>query len=453
MYDPHIEYILENNVRQNFRLFKKCESSSMICNEVPIPAVKTKAVGKTARWGFPSKTFSCILRNMKIRPYIIVPNLIEQSTWGGNYIVQYKRIADPILLNKKIGQSYELYEFSRLSMNVTTKEHPSLELGNPQHPKKSHRIPQQDASFFISQLIKENPEHVLGKRYVKKFGSKIQTLIKFTQAKGNSYQMHVKRKSGNWLPKSESWYFFEPGIVTLGIKSNVAWDGYQALCEEINSRAEDLSHQVQRGNMPLEFARKHMQEYIAQQNPEQFVHVVKIKKNQAIDLSLCGIHHSWEEDDHVAPFGNILYEVQENVYDENSTIRCFDKGKIQDDGSIRALQIGDYFTYIDRDPWMNSPKNHRIKITILKKTASVLIKQIFTTDHYSMQEIEFKHSYVDKTNGSFHHLFVKDGSLQLIVDAIHLTVSKGFSVFVPANVTTYQLIADQRPATVLKTYL
>ncbi len=43
------------------------------------------------------------------RPYLILSKLVEQQTWGGSYIAQFKNIEDGELKAKKIGQSYELY--------------------------------------------------------------------------------------------------------------------------------------------------------------------------------------------------------------------------------------------------------------------------------------------------------------------------------------------------------
>ena len=56
---------------------------------------------------------------MKIQPYIVVPTLIEQPTWGGEYIGNLKGLAQENLGGKKIGQSYELFRDSNLSLKKT----------------------------------------------------------------------------------------------------------------------------------------------------------------------------------------------------------------------------------------------------------------------------------------------------------------------------------------------
>ena len=254
-----------------------------------------------------------------------------------------------------------------------------------------------------------------------------------------------------WLPKPESWYFFEPGIITLGVKNNINWNVYKQTCQKINQLAELLSYQVKSCQISLKMAKNQLHKFIRNNNPEQFVNLIKVSKNQSIDLSSCGIHHSWEENHQIIPNGNIVYEVQQNVYDSISTIRSFDKGKIKTDGSIRLLQIDDYFKYIDRSQVANKPQTHISKTKLINQGHNFSVKQVFLTTNYSMQEINFKHQYQDKTEESFHHLFIKKGQIQLAANGIRLNVSKGHSIFIPANTGNYQLSSLSK-SLILKTY-
>jgi hypothetical protein len=166
-----------------------------------------------------------------IQPYILIPNLIEQSTWGGSYICSKKRLNLPDIAIKKFGQSYELYEDSNVTMNFDTRHHPVIELGNSDNPKQYIRIGgTNDTVYALSDIIRQNPLQVLGISPLRKHGQTIQLLIKFTQAKSNSYQLHVKKEDPlyAWKPKPESWYFFEPGLVTLGIRNLDDVPAYQS---------------------------------------------------------------------------------------------------------------------------------------------------------------------------------------------------------------------------------
>ena len=329
---------------------------------------------------------------MTIKPHLIIPNLIKQPTWGGTYILEYKNFTNQALSNKRIGQSYELYESSNLSAKNTTGANPSVELSDPKNPTQVQVFYEDDEVISIDQLIKVDPVKVLGEKYTQKFGNRVKTLIKLNQAKGNSYQIHVKKPVGKWQPKPESWFFFENGLISLGIKKGANWDQYYQYCLEIDQLAQDLGQKVKNQELAIDTARKQLQVFITNHNPEQFINLLEIKKGQAIDLSGGGVHHSWEENDQICPRGNIVYEVQENAYDEVSTIRSFDKGKIKDDGSTRELQIEDYFEHVERSEKDNLPGNYVVEAEIVSQTDQSLVEQVFTTPRYAMQKVSFTDS-------------------------------------------------------------
>jgi len=54
------------------------------------------------------------------RAYLIIPKLIEQPTWGGRYIMKEKGWQKHPDAQRKIGQSYELYSGSYLSLATDT---------------------------------------------------------------------------------------------------------------------------------------------------------------------------------------------------------------------------------------------------------------------------------------------------------------------------------------------
>ncbi len=373
---------------------------------------------------------------MKIQPYIIIPNLIEQPTWGGNYIKDLKQLQLP----QKIGQSYELYEHTHLSSNTSTQDL-SVELGNPQSPQEAKLIGK-DSPIDISTITKEKLP-----------------LIKLTQAMSNSYQLHVQTptKDGQWFSKPESWYYLEPGIITLGAKSNVNWEEYKSACVAIDETAKTISQKIKSQNITLETGRKQLSELISKHHPRQFVNLVHVGKDQVVDLSPCGVHHSWEEDPAKYPLGNVLYEVQLNVYDPVATIRCFDQGKIKSDGSIRNIHIDDYFKYIDRSPVANNPHTYMKKPTLLKKTSLHTIKNLLSTPHYSLDKIIFRNKLQNKftiTTNSFHHLFVSSGNITVNWQNQNWTVTTGYSIFIPKDCGQYELHTYHcYQATVLKTYI
>lgn len=349
------------------------------------------------------------------KPYLIVPFLVEQPTWGGEYICEKKGwLHGKGLEGKKIGQSYELYGKSHLSRTIKSSDDPFFS------PLAQDTIP-------ISVFSEERPF----------------PLIKFTQAKGNSFQLHVRPgvKNSSWQPKAESWYYFEKGKITFGIKKGIQIEDYKKTCQEINNKMRELSALVTEMKIDLKSAKAKAQEFISSQNPWAYVNVHFTNKGDIVDLSGGGLHHSWEEDTVVCPMGNILYEIQQDVTDPISTIRSFDQGKFKEDGTIREIQIEDYFERVDLDEKRNT--------LILGREEK---GKLFDTPFYSLTLVAPTFNREMESTTSFHHLFVKEGGI-IITDKNknEIQVGRGHSCFVPQGVR--YSICPKIQSEVLLTYL
>lgn len=353
--------------------------------------------------------------NIQKKPYIIVPHLIEQSTWGGTYICEKKGWTEkPEIKGKKIGQSYELYNETKLALNLKTTSDPAF---GPSYSETA------DINLF---------------KEARPF-----PLIKFTQAKGNSFQLHIRpsQKDPHWQPKAESWYYFENGKITFGIKKGTNIEEYKKTCHAINEKMKELSSLVVGKKMDRETATREAKEYINKLNPWQYVNVHNTKTGDVVDLSGGGLHHSWEEDEVMCPLGNIVYEVQQDVMDPYCTIRSFDQGKLKEDGTIRTIQIDDYFKYVDLDEKRNT-------LNIERREDGVL----FDTPLYSLSSLNITKEMNMESKSSFHHLFVKEGEVT-IKDGMGnvISVGRGHSCFVPQGIV--YTIQASAPAELLLTYL
>lgn len=385
--------------------------------------------------------------------YRVIPTLIEQPTWGGTYIAHTKQLGDePVLRGKTLGQSYELYEHSMVYASAHFV--PAYLIGDPSSPQDA--VLHGDVeSIAIEDLLTENPENFLGKAAMK-LGNGMQVLIKLTQAMGNSFQLHVKPAAhqDSWDIKPESWYYLAPGVATIGVRKGVDWDAYQAACVSIDAEAQRLSRACVEDAMRVSDARKELADTIAAHDIYSYVNQVVVQAGQTIDLSTGGVHHSWEEDA-ACPEGNIVYEVQKNAYDPSSTIRSFDKGKIKEDGSIRTLQIDDYFAYVDRSEVANNPETHMREPERLYSDEHHTVSSVFDSDYYRMEVLELtgeaSSDYTNTTHDAcFHHLYAHGQAFTLKHADSSFTVPAGWSVIVPAVTGSYTLTGS---GSVFKTFV
>lgn len=389
------------------------------------------------------------------RPYLVIPKLIEQPTWGGQYIVATKgwdQRGD--LGSRKIGQSYELFSGSNLSL-LTSSESPAFEgeLTNRDavqiqtHPK---------GSIALADLLAFSPEQTLGKEIIARRGASLDMLIKFTQALGNSFQVHVKAGAEHpiWKPKPESWYYFEPGLITLGIKKDTDWNAYEKACKAITRQMNTLGAQVANGAITYEDAQVKIRALLKSYDPWQYVNTVPIAKDEVIDLSRGGIHHSWEEDRTHIPLGNVLYEIQSEAMDDVSTCRSFDKGKMEHDGKVRDVHTEDYFEIIDRSPDCNDPARYIRQPKVLEVTPEHQLEQLLDTPHYSLNKLTlraFPATYTEALD-QFRHLFIKSGKAEVSTGKHEIIVSVGHSCFIPAAAGKYTIRSLSDSTEVLISY-
>lgn len=356
------------------------------------------------------------------RPYLIIPDLIEQPTWGGHYILELKDWQDrPEFKNIKIGQSHELWGKSQLAVDIMDSSDPNF---GPETATLNH--------ISIQSILRE--------------GETMPLLIKMNQALGNSFQLHIRPDdySDKWLPKPESWYFLENGFISLGIKAGTSVEEYKKVCLDIYNYMQDLSSRILNGTLSLEEARQQAQTYIKEKNPWQFVNLYPTQKNDLIDLSMGAIHHSWEENQETAPLGNIVYEVQLDASDDAATIRSFDQGKIKDDGSIRKLDIEDYFEHLDTDPEHN-------KIEYMRRTKEG--EKLLSTRFYSVYLLEITEKKQLLTDGKFHHLYVRDGNITVSAGGTTVRVTRGHSCFIPSSCEEYVIETSIDKSVVLQTFV
>ncbi len=391
------------------------------------------------------------IKMIKRKPYLIIPKLIEQPTWGGSYIPLLKGYQElDFLKNKKIGQSYDLFGESKLATQISDSRNkrfiPELGFANKADIlQKFFFLTQHDDYEILSDLVNQHPDEMLGKPLYKRYG-KMPLLIKITQSAGNSFQLHIKpgEKRGKWTPKPESWYYLEDGFITFGIKDGCDLNQYKKTCLEVEKEMNSLSNMAVTGNISLEEARQKAKAFIQLHDPHEFVNLHHVHKHELVDLSLGGLHHSWEENRSICPLGNILYEIQLDVMDPRCTIRSFDQGKFNPDGTVRKIHIEDYFALLDTDPLHNDFQRMKLKRQD---------KRLLSTPHYNLDVLELSSKILEQTNNSFIHLYVREGSAEVSADEGSVVLTSGHSCFIPEFAGQYGIVPKTENTVILKTYI
>lgn len=377
----------------------------------------------------------------QVRPYIVVPVLIPQPTWGGSYIAEYKSLY-PFAGLPPIGQSFECFPDSPVSERTSTEHRPVYAVASSTDPATMKFSDESFGFHRLNDLIQENPKAWLGEAVHR--STKLGILIKLNQARGNSFQVHIPDGAslGKWQPKPESWFFLESGKVTLGLKdpSNEGLARYKKALEEYQSHVEMVSKQVQSGAIDMKAAREQLDYYIGKSGIYDFVHTLTLARNQVVNLAQGGIHHSWEADP-TLPHGNVVYEVQRNVYDPVATIRGFDKGNLLDDGTFRPVAIDDYIQALGLRP-QPDVQTLIAKGSVVAKTSTYTIRRLFETPEYQSFRMTTSDTIANawtETKGMFHHLMVIRGKIRLIAAKETLRVTTGHSIVIPASTGRYQI--------------
>ena len=363
-------------------------------------------------------------------PWQVQDELIEQPSWGGQYIIDLKGLTDdPQWQGKKVGQSYEMAKSAQLI-----------------DPENAQVRP-------LSELIQADPVGFLGQKVLEKHGPDLSLLIKLTQAKGNSFQVHLPegKTLGHWQPKPEAWFYLAPGLFTFGLKAGTDFEAYRRVLHTMDDEMGRLSREVQSGRFSVEEARAQGGQRIQVLDPFAYVNLVEAQTDDVIDLTAGGIHHSWEQDDARFPDGNLVYEVQIDVPDDKCSMRGFDKGKLLDDGGLRPTHVADYLATIEQDPAHNELSRHIRKPEIVQEGSGGKIESLFRTPYFNTDRLTVTAgaSLPQLLADGFHHLFVHAGTATLG----GRTLAQGRSYVLPATLGEYVLEASDKDVVLFKTYL
>lgn len=223
-------------------------------------------------------------------------------------------------------------------------------------------------------------------------------LIKFIDAQDNlSVQVHPDDdyaiKNANSLGKTEMWYIIDanPGAkLVYGLKEGVS--------------NKDFEQAIKDGTV------------------EEMLNYVSVKKGDVFFIP-AGLVHAIGS-------GILLAEIQQN---SNITYRVYDYNRIGKDGKPRELHVNDALNVI-----INRSEEEIDKIRFSKgKSDSTTLANcdFFKVDKYDVDgEIGF---FADEK--SFNSILCLEGDGFILCDGVKLSITKGDSYFVPANMGKYDI--------------
>lgn len=240
----------------------------------------------------------------------------------------------------------------------------------------------------LSEYIKNNEYNVLGKN-AEAF-DKFPILIKFIDAKeALSIQVHpddeYSLKYNGGYGKTEMWYILdceEDSFLYYGFKKEISKDKFKKSIED---------------NTVLDYLNK-----------------IKVKKGDVFFIEARTVHAIGK--------GIVICEIQQN---SNTTFRVYDYDRIDKDGNKRPLHIEQAITVAETKPAEN-----------YERTGNILAKcKYFTVEKVNVDDTV----QIGISDESFKSIIVIDGYAEISKDSDRMNITKGDSIFIPAQNEVYTL--------------
>lgn len=179
-------------------------------------------------------------------------------------------------------------------------------------------------------------------------------------------------------------------------------------------------------------SKEQFQEHIEKQTLLDVLQKVPVKKGDCFFIEAGTIH--------AIGAGIVICEIQQN---SNATYRVYDFGRLQSDGKPRPLHIEKA-----RDVANLEVKDIKNLTTQKQRTQSntLIQSKYFSCEHYNIDQT----ITLCTDHTSFHALTILDGSCSIKNATQTLSLVKGDTVFVPANMNEYQVVGT---CEFIKTYI
>lgn len=314
------------------------------------------------------------MKKTELYPLQFVPQY-KSRLWGGNnFNVLFNRNTK----GNKLGESWEISGL---------KERPSIVLNGSLKTQS------------LLALIEQDPEGILGKKVLDRFGKTFPLLIKFIDAtKPLSVQVHpndtLAKERHNCFGKSEMWYVVEAeenARLTLGFKSAL-------------TRAAFAQHQKEK-------------------TLEEILHTVKVKKGDAINVP-AGLLHAIGS-------GVLLAEIQQA---SDITYRVYDYDRVDEKtGKKRALHQDLALDAID----FKLEKQTVISFDQKANKSNTLIETPYFKTKFVPIDGECTLDY--SARAAFSVVICVEGKVTVTHQGQHCFITKGQTLLIPAGIEELDL--------------
>ena len=208
------------------------------------------------------------------RPYLVIPRFIEQPTWGVHILFHINKFKTKNCALAKLAKV-----MSCMEVRFYPPLHPRLTLNSKATLLSIIRVVASPLSPVISNCRGPRRPKPVPNAGIFFSPQTMPLLIKFTQALGNSFQIHVKKsqKQSRWKPKPESWYYLEDGVITYGIKKGAGMEEFKRVCLAIEEKMIALSTSLKIGALSYGRAKEKAESFIKSVNPWRFVNTHRVK--------------------------------------------------------------------------------------------------------------------------------------------------------------------------------
>ena len=263
------------------------------------------------------------------------------------------------------------------------------------------------AGMRLTDLLKDYPEPILGKKIYERYGTAFPLLFKFLDARADlSIQVHpndeLAKKRHNSFGKTEMWYVMqadEGAKIIVGFKDKSSPDEYV----------------------------KHLED----KNLIEILNEVEVKKGDVFFLETGTIH--------AIGAGTVIAEIQQT---SDITYRVYDWDRVDSNGNRRELHTEQALDAINYNT-----TNAKKEYTNIPNTANVMVDcPYFTTSYFPLMG----DAVVEKNGSSFTVYICTEGVYDLFINGKNYSYTKGDTVLIPAVFKKFELAGK---ATLLEIYI